>query len=335
VTRPSARALVWNDREGRLRTPWRLALALAVVVLAGLAGALAGNAVAAAGRAGGPVVAAVAATVGQVLLLAALAAGLLAAAVALDRRRLRDLGLERSRAWWADLGFGLALGSVLPGVVFALEVAAGYATVTGTVVTRAGATLPPAAGVPFAVAFALTALYFVAVAGFEELLFRGYLLGTLAEGLRWRDSLGVRGALAGATVLTSAAFGLGHATNPSATGRGVVIIGLYGVFLAAGYLATGRLAVPLGVHATWNLSASSVFGFPVSGVSTPVTLVAVEQTGPALVTGGRFGPEAGLVSLVALAAGFGALAAWVRRREGAVALVTGTRPDLRAGDDGR
>lgn len=327
------RALVWNDRERRPRALWRLSLAAVVVVAAGVGVGLVGDALAALVPGSDPSAVAVARTVPQVTLLAGFAGGILAAAALVDRRRLRDLGLARSRDWWTDLGFGVVLGVALPAVVFALELALGYVAVTGTVVAREGPALPPVAGAPFAVAFALVAVNFAAVAVFEELLFRGYLLVNVAEGLQWGGRLGARGALAGAALVTSVAFGLGHAANPNATLRGVVLIALYGALLAAGYLLTDRLAVPVGLHFGWNLSVSSVFGFPVSGVATPVTLVAVEQTGPVLVTGGRFGPEAGLVSLVSLAAGVGALLAWVRWREGVVRVRESVvAPDLRADD---
>jgi len=318
---PVRRAL-WNGREGRLRTPWRLLVAAVVVALAGVGGVAAGAGLERLSSGSGPVLATVGGTVAQVVVIGGFTAGLLAAARWVDRHTFADLGLGWSRAWWADLGFGLALGVALPGVVFGLELAFGLVRVTGTVVARSGPTVPGTQGVPFALAFLLTGVYFVAVGLFEELLFRGYLLVNVAEGLGGLEPLGVRGGLAAATAVTSLLFGLGHAANPNASALGVATISLYGVFLAAGYLLTGRVAVPVGVHVAWNLSVSSVFGFPVSGVHTPVTLVAVEQTGPPLVTGGRFGPEAGLVSLVALAAGVGALLWWVRRREGAVRVQT-------------
>ncbi|PSP53663.1 hypothetical protein BRC74_03370 [Halobacteriales archaeon QH_7_68_42] len=58
--------------------------------------------------------------------------------------------------------------------------------------------------------------------------------------------------------------------------------------------------------------------------------MAVEVTGPALVTGGAFGPEGGLLALVALAAACVALAAWVRWREGELSVREGVAvPDLR------
>ena len=123
-----------------------------------------------------------------------------------------------------------------------------------------------------------------------------------------------------AALATSLLFGAGHAANPAATLRGVAIIACYGGLLAATVLLTGRIAVAVGFHLTWNLAISSVFGFPVSGFTAPVTVLAVEQSGPALVTGGRFGPEAGLVSLVALALGTAVVVGWVRWREGELSL---------------
>jgi membrane protease YdiL (CAAX protease family) len=329
------RALLWNDREARPRAPWRLCLGAVAVAVAAVPSALFANGLAAlAEGTAAAALAAAAATAVQVLVLAGLAAGLLLAASVVDRRRLRDLGIGVERDWWTDLAFGLALGVALPAVAFALELAAGYVRVTGTLVSRPWPSLPAASGTPFALAFALTAGYFVAVGVFEELLFRGYLLTNLAEGLRWFRRVGVRGALAGATVFSSAAFGLGHVLNPNATALSTLLVALYGAFLAAGYLLTGRLAVPVGVHVTWNLAVSSVFGFPVSGATTPATVLAVEQTGPALLTGGGFGPEAGLVSLPVLAVGVVALLGWVRWRDGDVSLRESVAvPDLRG--DGR
>ncbi|PSP53664.1 hypothetical protein BRC74_03375 [Halobacteriales archaeon QH_7_68_42] len=114
---------------------------------------------------------------------AALVGALLAAAWLVDRRRPADLGLGTSRAWWADCAFGLALGVVLPGLVFALALAADYLRVTGTLVTRPDPFLAVGGGVAPALGLALTLAYFVGVGVFEELLFRGYLLVNLAEGL--------------------------------------------------------------------------------------------------------------------------------------------------------
>ena len=48
----------------------------------------------------------------------------------LDRRRFADFGLHFSGGWWADFGFGLALGAGLMALIFAFELAAGWVSVT-------------------------------------------------------------------------------------------------------------------------------------------------------------------------------------------------------------
>ncbi|WP_436925874.1 CPBP family intramembrane glutamic endopeptidase [Halosimplex amylolyticum] len=311
------RGLLWNDDEDRPRAFWRLGLATLLVLVGGIGGLVAASGLAAFAPSTAPATLAALVTVAaRTLPIAGFVAGILAAAWLIDRRRLVDLGLGRSRAWWADLAFGLALGVVLPGLVFALELAAGFLRVTGALVTRADPSLAVGPGVPVVVAVALTFAYFVGVGVFEELLFRGYLLTNVAEGLDGWFGVGHRGALAGAAAVSSLAFAVGHGSNPNVTPLAIANILLFGGFFAASYLLTERIAVAIGFHVTWNFSLASVFGFPVSGVRTPATVLAVEQSGPELVTGGSFGPEGGLVALVAFAAGVAALGWWVRLREG-------------------
>lgn len=54
----------------------------------------------------------------------------------------------------------------------------------------------------------------------------------------------------------------------------------------------------------------AVFGFPVSGDKEGASLVAIHQLGPPLVTGGAFGPEAGLSGIAASLLGIAVLVAW-------------------------
>jgi hypothetical protein len=103
-------------------------------------------------------------------------------------------------------------------------------------------------------------------------------------------------------VLSSAIFGGLHLTNPNATLAGAGGVLLAGVFLAFAYLRSGQLWLPIGLHTGWNLFEGLVFGFPVSGLES-YHLVRIVVAGPERWTGGRFGPEAGLVALPALLLG--------------------------------
>jgi membrane protease YdiL (CAAX protease family) len=103
-------------------------------------------------------------------------------------------------------------------------------------------------------------------------------------------------------MISSAAFGLAHLTNPGATGAAAAGILGAGLFLAFGWARTRRLWLPIGLHLGWNLFEGPVFGFPVSGTSS-FRLIHQTVDGPTAVTGGPFGPEAGLIILPALLLG--------------------------------
>ncbi len=301
-------SVFWNGKERRVRALWRLITLVVVLSGAGLAVRATGLLPERGTR--------------EFYVVGSAVRALLALVVVwlvgwlIDRRRFRDFGFALNRQWWADLGFGLLLGALLMTGVFLTEWGLGWVELSGVLRT----TVP---GQPFGRAILMPAVLFLGVGIVEELLARGYLLRNTAEGLAFRWVGGARGGLITACVVSSVLFALGHADNPNATWVSTVNIAFAGVLLALGFLLTGQLAIPIGLHITWNFFQGSVFGFPVSGMSDfRTTVLATEQTGPELWTGGAFGPEAGLVGLLAMLLGAALIVLWVRQTRGAVRLAT-------------
>lgn len=286
--------LLWNETSRRPRLPWRLLALVAVLFALGLVVGAVG---------GGRLATQVVVVLGSVSLVGRF----------VDRRRFRDFGFRVDRTWWLDLGFGLALGAALMAGIFVFELLAGWISVTGLfAVSRSGSA--------FWRWFGWSFLAFVAVGTYEEVLFRGYLITNVAEGLTWFEEAGAERTIALATLVTSLLFGLAHATNPNATLASVFGITVGALMLAAGYVMTGELAIPIGLHTAWNFFQGPVFGFPVSGTAGGGAVVATAQSGPPFLTGGRFGPEAGAVGVVAALVGLALTVAWVRWRGGEVRL---------------
>ena len=90
-----------------------------------------------------------------------------------------------------------------------------------------------------------------------------------------------------------------------------------GLLFAGGYLLTRRLWLPIGLHWGWNFFESSVFGLPNTGSwgDAPNTLFLDHTSGPFLLTGGAFGPEASLPCLV-VGTSAGGLLLWLAWRRG-------------------
>lgn len=251
--------------------------------------------------------------IGSLASLLAILASLWLAGRFLDRRPIRDFGLRLSGGWLMDLLFGMLLGALLMTGIFLIQRSAGWISVTGVFET-----VEP--GVPFALAMLLPVGVFLCVGIYEELLSRGYQIRNVAEGLNY-PAVGPRAAVIAAWVLSSSVFGALHLFNPNASLLSTFNIALAGLMLGAGYVLTGELAIPIGLHITWNFFQGNVYGFPVSGLS-PIgaTFLTTEPSGPKIWTGGAFGPEAGLLGLAAMLSGILLITLWVRLRNGKVAI---------------
>jgi uncharacterized protein len=232
----------------------------------------------------------------------------------LDRRPFSEFGFRLGAGWWLDLFFGLVLGALLMTVVFIVELGLGWVKVTGAFEVPGGA--------PFVISILFPAATFVCVGLSEEMVSRGYQLKNAAEGLNY-PALGPSGAILLAWISSSVFFGVLHADNPNATPISTLNIVLAGLMLGFGYVLSGELAIPIGLHITWNFFQGAVYGFPVSGFGAfGPTLLTTEQGGPDLWTGGSFGPEGGLLVPGIMLLGMSLVALWTHLRTGKVSLHT-------------
>jgi uncharacterized protein len=130
---------------------------------------------------------------------------------------------------------------------------------------------------------------FLGAAALEEILFRGVIFRLVEE---WT---GTWAALAVSAFL----FGLSHAANPGATPLSSLAIALEaGILLGAAYVLTRNLWLPIGLHFAWNFFEGPVFGAQISGRAFLQNAVTAHVAGPSWITGGAFGPEAGVPAII-------------------------------------
>lgn len=275
---PALAERTWGERiffnEQRLRSGWRIAIFLLLLLAFGLAGQLVLSAL--------PPDAVFWAAPG-VLLVATLAAGWTVLA-RLDGRPIGALGFAVTPALPRELALGFAIGGGLLALVVLLLAASGSVAW----VADAGD-----AGEYLVVLFG-SLLFFAVAAAWEEALFRGYPFQVLVEGIgAWP-----------ATFVFALVFAAAHGQNPEVGWLALANIFLASVLLSVAYLRTRSLWFATALHAGWNWTMAFLLDLPVSGLSafdTPV--YSGVATGPEWWTGGAFGPEAGLAATLVLLGG--------------------------------
>ena len=217
-----------------------------------------------------------------------------------DRRTFVSLGLKWNSRALRDVIIGILITALLMALVFLIETAAGWLKVDSFAWQTQSLSQ---------VIFSIISIIFtyLIVGWSEELLSRGYWLQNISAGLNL--FLGV--------MISSFLFALAHVANPNSSLLALVNITAGGAFLAFAYLRTRQLWLPIGIHIGWNFFQGPIFGFPVSGTG-PFVLIRHTVTGPELLTGGAFGPEAGLIILPIFALGAVLVYWYTRDKERAV-----------------
>lgn len=130
---------------------------------------------------------------------------------------------------------------------------------------------------------------FLIVAIGEEIIFRGVVFRWIDE--KWGFTI--------ALVASALIFGGVHWSNPGGNWWSSLAIAIEaGLLLGAAYKWSGTLWLPIGIHWAWNFSQGNIFGFAVSGQDAGSSVLIATPQGSPWITGGAFGPEASVISVV-------------------------------------
>lgn len=198
----------------------------------------------------------------------------------LEHRKFSEYGLPLRQALGKDFGIGCLFGFLaISGTLLVMFLLHGF-RITGFAL-HGKAILSALTG--WAVAFLMVGL-------FEEFLNRGYLQYTLACGFGFWP----------AAFVMSGFFAFGHAFNPHETPVGVASVVLFGLLLCLFLRRSGSLWCAVGFHTAYDWG-QTLFGVPDSGITPYHNLFNSAFSGPHWLTGGIVGPEASVLTPIALA----------------------------------
>ena len=130
-------------------------------------------------------------------------------------------------------------------------------------------------------------IVFIPAAVHEELVFRGYVFQRVRAWNRWI-----------AIAASSLVFAMLHGGNSGVTPLAIASLILAGIMLALAYERYERLWFPIGIHIAWNVFSGPILGYDVSGYIPTHEVFRTVGRGNVLVTGGTFGIEGSVVSVV-------------------------------------
>lgn len=197
--------------------------------------------------------------------------------LAIEGREIVTLGFYKE-SWLAKYASGLLIGLIMMSTVVFILYIFGFITIE----TKS---LQPV-GTAALLNISIILIGWLIQGATEEIVTRGWLMNVL--GARYNLTVGL--------ILSSVFFALIHSENPGINYVAMLNIVLVGILLGLIVINTGSLWVACGIHSAWNFAQGNIFGFQVSGNDVGVgSIVDLNLVGNEFITGGQFGPEAGMV----------------------------------------
>ena len=196
----------------------------------------------------------------------------------LEKRNLSYIGFNKDN-WFKKYSFGFLVGLLMMGSIVLILLSSGYISLEKNPIQPVGIS-------------AISSIFIILIGWIiqgatEEILTRGWLLNVLAT----KYNVGF------ALLISSTLFGVMHLSNPNVNYIAVINIILVGLFYGIYVIKTNDLWAVCGMHSAWNFAQGNLFGFEVSGINVSVgTLIDLNLVGNEIITGGVFGPEAGIVA---------------------------------------
>lgn len=210
----------------------------------------------------------------------------------LSNKRFKEIGVVSIKGNWRELLWGSAIGAVSMAAIFFCLFISNNATLKNSL-HQPNFTTNLLWGI---------ILYIIVSLG-EEIMCRGYIQSTLYQ---------IRIPYV-AEIISAAIFAFLHLGNPNVKILGIVNIFLVGLLLSYMYLKTKNLWMPIGYHFTWNYFQGNVFGFPVSGTTQPLGIYNVDKVKENIITGGSFGPEAGILATIVIIISFAVISGFTKK----------------------
>ncbi len=194
----------------------------------------------------------------------------------IEKRNISSLGFEKNN-WIKKYLIGFVVGLIMMTLVVLLL------TILGCVTIESAPSQPIGLSAIFPLLIIL--IGWIIQGGTEEILARGWLMNVL--GARYNIPFGL--------IISSIFFGMLHLGNPNVSYVAIINIVLVGLFFGLYVIKTNDLWGACGMHSAWNFAQGNLFGFEVSGLNVEVgSLIDLNLRGNELLSGGIFGPEAGL-----------------------------------------
>lgn len=172
-----------------------------------------------------------------------------------------------------EVGFGILIGGILVTAMVILLVLLNYYRVDSYNSWR----------------IIINAFFLFAMGAFiQELFFRGICFRIVEEYLGSWISI----------CIIAGIFALFHIFNENATILTTIYLLVSDILLSAAFIYTRRIWLVWGIHFGWNFFQDGIFGMPNSGISKLPSWINSSINGPGWITGGNFGIEASLFSVL-------------------------------------